>query len=255
MIEARELSRHAVIRHGFFTREGGHSTGLFTSLNCGFGSGDDLGAVARNRQVVSEKLGTTPGGLLTVWQHHSADVVAVTSAWAPMESPRADAMVTALPGLAIAVLTADCAPILFVEPAARVIGAAHAGWKGALAGVTDATVAAMERLGASRSRITAVIGPTISQPAYEVGPELYDRFVDDHPANAQFFSPSLRRSHYYFDLPKYLEKRLSDAGIDTVVDLQVCTYRDEQRFFSFRRVTHRGQERYGRQISAICLIE
>jgi polyphenol oxidase len=255
MIEARELSRHAVVRHGFFTREGGHSTGLYTSLNCGFGSGDDLGAVAQNRQIVSEKIGIVATNLLTVWQHHSADVVAVSSAWAPTESPRADAMVTSTAGLAIAILTADCAPILFVEPSARVIGAAHAGWKGALAGVTDSTIAAMERLGALRSRMTAVIGPTISQPAYEVGPELYERFLDDHPANTRFFSRSLRRPHYYFDLPKYLEKRLSDAGIDTVIDLGVCTYRDEERFFSFRRVTHRGQERYGRQISAICLVE
>jgi len=163
MIEARELSCHTALRHGFFTREGGHSSGIFASLNCGLGSGDDKPTVARNRQVVSERLGVSSARLLTTWQHHSSDAIAVTAPWDAVTPPRGDAIVTATPGIAVAILTADCAPILFADPEAQVIGAAHAGWKGALAGITDSTVAAMERLGARRARVTAVIGPTISQ--------------------------------------------------------------------------------------------
>jgi YfiH family protein len=253
MIEALELSRHRAIRHAFFTREGGHSSGIFASLNCGLGSGDDKATVARNRGVVSERLGVACENLLTVWQHHSSDTIAVTAPWDWAQPPRGDAIVTATPGFAIAILTADCAPILLADPEARVIGAAHAGWKGALAGVTDSTIAAMERLGARRSHITAVIGPTISQAVYEVGSDLIERFVDDDPGNAKFFVPSRRPGHHMFDLPRYLAARLAAAGLASVIDLAICTYRDEQRFFSYRRATHRRHENYGRQISAICL--
>jgi YfiH family protein len=170
-----------------------------------------------------------------------------------MAPPRGDAIVTTTPGIAIAILTADCAPILFADPEAGVIGAAHAGWKGAVGGVTDSTIVAMEKLGASRTRTTAVIGPTISQAVYEVGPELLERFMDEDKTSRRFFKPSHRSNHHMFDLPGYIAKRLADAGIKTVVDLAVCTYRDEERFFSYRRATHRRHDNYGRQISAICL--
>src|SRR5262245_20488193 len=196
MIEALELSRHKALRHGFFTREGGHSSGIYASLNCGLGSGDDKPTVTRNREVVSARLGVVSARLLTTWQHHSSDTIAVTAPWDTASPPRGDAIVTSTPGIAIAILTADCAPILLADPEARVIGAAHAGWKGALAGVTDSTIAAMERLGAGRTRIVAVIGPTISQTVYEVGPELYERYVDDDGANQRFFSPSRRSAHH-----------------------------------------------------------
>jgi len=253
MIEALELSRHAPLRHGFFTREGGHSSGIFSSLNCGFGSGDDKPTVARNREVVSRKLGIPDAALLTTWQHHSCSTIAVTAPWDSVDPPRGDAMVTATPGIALGILTADCAPILFADPKVHVIGAAHAGWKGALAGITDATIAAMEGLGAERSRITAVIGPAISGAVYEVGPELFECFTDDDRGNAKFFTPSRRAGHHMFDLPGYLARRLAQAGLATVVDLAICTYRDEERFFSYRRATHRRHDNYGRQISAICL--
>ena len=253
MIEALELSRHGILRHGFFTREGGHSSGIYASLNCGYGSGDDKEIVARNRATVSDKLGVAGVRLLTTWQHHSSDTIAVTAPWDEVTPPRGDAIVTATPGIAIAILTADCAPILLADPEAGVIGATHAGWKGALAGISDSTIAAMERLGARRNRLTAVIGPTISQAAYEVGPELRERFLDDGNGNAKFFAPSHRSGHYMFDLPRYLAGRLAAAGVAAVIDLAICTYRDEERFFSYRRATHRGHEQYGRQISAICL--
>ena len=253
MIEAIELSRHPTLRHGFFTREGGYSSGIYASLNCGFGSGDDKTTVARNRALVGQKLGVGNEQLLTTWQHHSSDTIAVTAPWDPMAPPRGDAIVTTTPGIAIAILSADCAPILFADPEAGVIGAAHAGWKGAVGGVTDSTIAAMEKLGASRARTTAVIGPTISQVAYEVGPEFFERFMDEDRTSRRFFKSSQRSDHHMFDLPGYIARRLADAGIMTVVDLGVCTYREEERFFSYRRATHRRHDNYGRQISAICL--
>lgn len=246
MIEAAELKRDKAIRHGFFTREGGHSSGLFASLNCGFGSGDDKPTVARNRSVVSSSLGVDH--LLTAWQWHSADALTTDVAWDVLAPPKGDAIVTCTPGIAIAILTADCAPVLFADPSAGVIGAAHAGWKGALAGVTDKTVAAMEKLGAKRDRIVAVIGPTISQESYEVGPDFPDRFE-----TGQFFKPSSRKRHYMFDLPGYLHARIEAQNIASVTDLGLCTYRGEDRFFSYRRATHRSEAHYGRQISAIAL--
>lgn len=253
MIEAPQLTSERRIRHGFFTREGGLSQGLFASLNCGFGSGDDKPTVARNRERVAEQLAAKPDHLLTVRQWHSADPVTVTQVWDVQKPPLGDALVTAVPGLAIGVLTADCAPVLFADPTGGVVGAAHAGWKGALAGVTSAAIAAMEALGARRDRIIAVIGPTISQASYEVGPEFAAPFLKEESGNASFFTASPRNGHHMFDLPGYLKRKLDGSGIAHVVDLGLCTYRGADRFFSFRRATHRAESFYGRQISAIML--
>jgi hypothetical protein len=242
------------ISHGFFTREGGHSTGLFASLNCGMGSGDDRNTVGRNRAIVAERLGVAPHALLSAYQVHSAEAALVTDPWpAEGERPRVDALVTRRKGVALGVLTADCGPVLLADPEAGVIGAAHAGWKGALTGITSATLDLMERQGARRSRIRAVIGPMISQAAYEVGPEFPARFTDQDPANARYFAPSPRPGHAMFDLALYLADRLQAEGVGRVVNLSLCTFSDEQRFFSYRRATHRREKDYGRLISAIAL--
>jgi YfiH family protein len=253
MIEVPELKPASSIRHGFFTREGGHSKGPFASLNCGFGSGDDKTTVARNRAIAGARLHVQESHLLTVWQFHGSDVIVADATWDSLAPPRGDAIVTATPGLAIAVLTADCAPILFADHEAGVIAAAHAGWKGALSGVSDATVVAMERIGARRERIIAVIGPTISQQNYEVGPDFSRAFIEQDAANAAFFAPSPRRNHHMFDLPRYLERRMTLTGVGRVANLDLCTYADEHSFFSYRRATHRHEHNYGRQISAIVL--
>lgn len=241
------------LAHGFFTREGGHSTGIFSSLNCGMGSGDDRDAVQKNRATVAGELGVAADHLLSAWQVHSPDAVVVSAPWAGEERPRVDGLVSKTPGIALGVLTADCGPVLFADAEAGVIGAAHAGWKGALTGVTSRTVAVMEEQGAKRSRITAVIGPTISKDAYEVGPEFPARFIEADVANAQFFTPSKRAGHAMFDLPGYLAARLAAEGVGRVVNLSLCTFSDERRFFSYRRTTHRGEKDYGRLISAIAL--
>lgn len=253
MIEASELKTAKSLRHGFFTRQGGHSSGLFASLNCGFGSGDDKPTVARNRAAIGENLGVADRNLLTVWQWHSADVIIAKEPWDALTPPKGDAIVTTKPGLAIAVLTADCAPLLFADEDAGVIGAAHAGWKGALAGVSDATITVMEENGARRDRITAIIGPTISQDAYEVGPDFATPFIAQAPENADFFKPSTRARHQMFDLPAYLTRRMQRQGVGRVVDMGLCTYSDEDRFYSYRRATHRNEKDYGRQLSAIVL--
>jgi polyphenol oxidase len=253
MIEADAL-RLDGLTHGFFTREGGHSSGPFASLNCGMGSGDDRQTVLRNRAAVAERLGVEPNSLLSAYQVHSAEAVVVTGPWPEEgERPRVDALVTRTPGVALGVLTADCGPVLFADLQARVIGAAHAGWKGALTGVTARTLDVMEGEGAQRSRITAVIGPMISQAAYEVGPEFPARFTEADPANARYFAPSARPGHAMFDLAGYLEHRLKAEGVGSVVNLSLCTFSDEQRFFSYRRATHRREKDYGRLISAIAL--
>ncbi|MEI8179560.1 peptidoglycan editing factor PgeF [Aestuariivirga sp.] len=241
------------ITHGFFTREGGHSTGLFDSLNCGMGSGDDKETVLMNRATVAAKLGVAPDCLLSAWQIHSPDAAVVTGPWVGEDRPRVDALVTKTPGVALGVLTADCGPVLFADAKAKVIGAAHAGWKGALTGVTARTLDTMEEQGASRANITAVIGPMISRTAYEVGPEFPDRFIDVNTANARYFTPSTRAGHFMFDLPNYLAERLRGEGVGTVVNLSLCTFSDERRFFSYRRATHRNEKDYGRLISAIAL--
>lgn len=252
MIQSDALNQPG-LAHGFFTREGGQSSGVFASLNCGMGSGDDREKVAANRALVAQRLGIVPDCLLSAWQVHSADAVVVTGPWTGEERPRADALVCRTPGVGLGVLTADCGPILFADHEARVIGAAHAGWKGALGGITARTLAVMEEQGARRSRITAVIGPMISQSAYEVGPEFPGRFIAADPANRRFFAPAQREGHAMFDLPGYLAARLAAEGAGRVVNLALCTFADERRFYSYRRATHRHETDYGRLISAIAL--
>ena len=240
----------APLRHGFFTRRGGASSGVFAGLNCGLGSSDQTEVVRINRARVARAMEVAPENLVTLHQVHSADVVHVTG---PLtERPRADAMVTATPGLALGVLTADCQPVLFADPRAQVIGAAHAGWRGALDGVLEATVAAMEDLGATRDDITAVIGPSISQAAYEVGPEFIDDFITGDPDNARFFANG-QDGRYHFDLPGFGLHRLRRAGVGHAEWTRHCTYADAARFYSYRRATHAGEADYGRLVSAIRL--
>ena len=253
-IEDDRLAALPGIRHGFFTRAGGVSEGIYASLNCGIGSKDDRALVLENRTRVAAALGSAPERLATPYQVHSADVVVVDTAWAPGKGPKADATVTGRPGIVLGVGTADCGPILFADASARVIGAAHAGWRGARAGVCEATIAAMEGLGARRDRIVAALGPTISQENYEVGAEVRDAFVGDDPSNARFFMPSRVTGRFMFDLPGFIVSRLVAAGV-TAGALQLCTYADESRFFSYRRATHRNEPDYGRLLSAIVLTE
>jgi YfiH family protein len=239
------------IRHGFFTRKGGASSGIFQGLNCGPGSSDQSEIVAINRARVTEAMGLSPDRLTTLHQVHSADVLHVT---APLSEPRpqADAMVTATPGLLLGVLTADCQPVLFADRHAGVIGAAHAGWRGTRDGVLEATLAAMETLGARRDRTIAVIGPTISQAAYEVGPEFVETFLDEDRESARFFANGAG-DRALFDLPGYALWRLRAAGVGQAEWTRHCTYRDPERFFSYRRTTHAGEADYGRLISVIRL--
>lgn len=238
-------------RHGFFTRRGGASSGIFAGLNCGLGSGDQREAVALNRARVAAALLVPPQRLLTLHQVHSAEVVvAGPEGWA--DRPRADAAVTATPGIALGVLTADCAPVLLHEPDAHVIGAAHAGWRGALGGVLEATVTAMEGLGARREAVRAVIGPAISRRAYEVGPEFLQRFLAEEAGHDRFFSPG-QGDRLRFDLPSFVLDRLHTAGVGQAEWIGACTYSDAARFYSCRRATHAGEPDYGRLISAIGL--
>lgn len=252
-ITADALSALPGIRHGFFTRQGGVSEGIYASLNCGVGSADDRAHVLENRARVAAELGVPAGRLATPYQVHSPDVVIVDQVWATGDGPKADAVVTNRPGIAIGVGTADCGPVLFADGAAGVIGAAHAGWKGAFTGVLEATVTAMESLGARRERIVAVLGPTISKSAYEVGPEFRARFLEADAANAAWFTPSERPDHHQFDLPAFIGMRLRTAGLGTVGDLALCTYADPARFFSYRRTTHAGEPDYGRLLHAITI--
>ncbi|MFK7940984.1 MAG: peptidoglycan editing factor PgeF [Roseovarius sp.] len=237
-------------RHGFFTRKGGASSGIFQGLNCGQGSSDLAEAVGINRARVAEAMDVAPDHLMSVHQIHSADVVHMTE---PLtDKPKADAMVTATPGVALGILTADCQPVLLADTQAGVIGAAHAGWKGAQAGVLEATIDAMEALGAKRAAIHAVIGPSISQANYEVGPEFADSFAADDPDMMRFFVNG-QGDRYLFDLPGYGLHRLRLAGVAHAEWTRHCTYEDADRFFSYRRTTHAGEADYGRLISAICL--
>ena len=252
MIQSDAL-KHDGLSHGFFTRQGGFSTGIFSSLNCGLGSGDERDIVLQNRALVAQSLDVGPTHLLSAYQVHSAEIAVVTGPWAGSERPRVDAMVTRTRGVALGILTADCGPVLFADFNAGVIGAAHAGWKGALTGVTSRTLDAMETEGAARAKVTAVIGPMISQAAYEVGPEFPAHFIEADQANRRFFAASGRAGHSMFDLPGYLEARLKAEGVGEVVNLSLCTFSDENRFFSYRRTTHRNEKDYGRLISAISL--
>ncbi|MEI4231362.1 peptidoglycan editing factor PgeF [Roseovarius sp. D22-M7] len=240
----------APLRHGFFTRRGGASSGVFAGLNCGLGSSDQTEIVMINRARVARAMEVAADNIVTVHQVHSAEVVHLTGPVA--ERPRCDGMVTATPGLALGVLTADCQPVLFADARAQVIGAAHAGWRGALDGVLETMVAAMEGLGAVRGDITAVIGPSISQAAYEVGPEFIEAFLDADPDNARFFANG-RDGRYQFDLPAFGLHRLRQAGVGLAEWTRHCTYEDAARFYSYRRTTHAGEADYGRQISAIRL--
>ena len=241
------------IAHGFFTRQGGVSEGVYASLNCGRGSKDVRHAVAENRNRVANHLGVHGSHLLSVYQIHGPEVVTVEDIWEPADRPAADAMVTRRQGIALGVLAADCGPILFADAEAGVIGAAHAGWRGAIGGVMDETVAAMEDLGADRNAIAAVLGPTIAQASYEVGPEFIDAFRSDDADNARFFCPSDKDGHHLFDLPGYVQMRLGRLGLAHTGWTGQDTYAEPARFFSFRRNTHEDEKRYGRMISAISL--
>lgn len=254
-VHAHTLAQLPGIRHAFFTRAGGVSGGIYASLNAGVGSSDDPGNVAENRARMATAMGVPPEHLLTCYQIHSSDVVVAAEPWSADGRPRADAIVTTVPGLAIGVSTADCGPVLFADPQARIIGAAHAGWRGALAGVTDQTIAAMEKFGAARKRIVAALGPMIRQDNYETGADLRDRFVAADQANQRFFRPAAREGHFIFDLAGYVAARLAAAGVGTIEDVDACTYTDAEKFFSYRRMTHRGEADYGRHVSAIVLEE
>jgi len=251
-LEARTLHALEGVRHAFFGRQGGVSEGVYATLNCGPGSKDSREAVLENRRRATAAL--APGAkLVTLYQIHSAEAVTVTEPWDIPDNPKADAMVTNRPGIALGILTADCAPILLADPEARVIGAAHAGWNGALAGVTDSVTAAMVGLGAKRERIRAAIGPCIAQSAYEVGPEFEARFRAADSENARFFARGERPEHWQFDLPAYVAHRLRLSGINQVEDLGVCTYSRPEEFFSYRLTTHRKEPDYGRELSGIVL--
>lgn len=239
------------IRHGFFTREGGVSEGLYLGLNCGLGSKDDTDKVIENRARVAKHLGAARPEVLTLYQVHSAVALTVSGPIAREALPRADAVVTATPGLAVGVLTADCTPVLFADPEAKVVAAAHAGWRGAVGGVLEAAVAEMVAQGAQRARIRAAIGPTINQCCYEVGPEFEAEVLGLDADDARFFRVPAEGARALFDLPGYVEKRLRGLGLAGWERVAPCTYENESLFFSFRRTTHRLEGDYGRQISAI----
>jgi purine-nucleoside/S-methyl-5'-thioadenosine phosphorylase / adenosine deaminase len=242
------------IAHGFFGRKGGVSEGIYASLNCGRGSQDDGAHVMENRRRALAALAPNTQ-LVTCHQIHSAEVVRVAQPWEGANNPEADAMATDRPRIALGILTADCAPILLADGEAGVIGAAHAGWKGALSGVAESVVAAMVGLGANAARIRAAIGPCIGQAAYEVGPEFEARFRAADPDNARFFAPGARHGHFQFDLASYVAQRLIGAGIAEVETIAACTYARDADFYSYRRATHRGEPDYGRDLSAIVIAE
>jgi len=247
------LSAESGIRHGFFTRRGGVSTGLYAALNCGFGSGDDIKNVAENRAVVADTLGCPADSLCTAYQIHSAKAVILDAPWNWRDAPEADALVTHTPGIALGILTADCLPVLFSDSAHGVIAAAHAGWKGAIGGVIEATLESMMQLGAAIPAICASIGPAIAQGSYEVGEEFRDTFLAQDPGNKIYFVHGARAAHYQFDLKAYAKERLKSAGISRINVLAHDTCLQENDFFSYRRATLRGEPVYGRQVSAIAL--
>jgi YfiH family protein len=255
MLHARSLSALAGIRPAFFTRAGGVSDGVYASLNGGVGSNDAPTNVAENRARMAGALGVAPDRLLSAYQIHSPNVVVAETPWTHDRRPRADAIVSRTPGLAIAISTADCGPVLLADREARVIGAAHAGWRGALTGVIESTIAAMEQLGAKRGRIVAAAGPMIRQQNYEVGPDLIGRFLAADAGNDRFFVPAERPEHAMFDLAGYVVERLRQAEIGEIEDLGHCTYADPAQFYSYRRATHRAEPDYGRHVNAIALTD
>lgn len=253
MITLGTLNSAPGIRHAFFTREGGVSEGILASLNCGFGSGDAPERVAENRARAMTSLDLAADRLVTCHQIHSPEVVVVETPWRREDNPRADALVTTRRGIALGILTADCTPVLFADPESGVIGAAHAGWRGALGGVIEATIGAMTRLGAEPARIRAGIGPCIAQRSYEVGPEFPAPFLAEAADNADLFAPSRRQGHFMFDLGSYVERRLARAGIGEIQRAPCDTVAEESRFFSYRRACLKGEKDYGRGLSAIVL--
>lgn len=252
-IEAPTLAGRPGVRHGFFTRAGGVSLGLYDSLNCGLASGDDRERVRANRARAADALGLAATALVTFRQIHSSRVVVVERPWSEDESPQADASVTRVPGIALSALAADCAPVLFADTEAGVIGAAHAGWRGALDGVLENTVAAMIGLGARPGGIVAALGPAIHQPSYEVGREFRDAFLAADPDNRRHFAPGAQPNKFQFDLPGYAMARLSRLALGQIVSLGLDTLADPDRFFSYRRTTLSGERSYGRLLSAIAL--
>ncbi len=250
MLAATNLSALCGLRHGFLTRRGGVSTGLYSSLNTGFSADDSRENVLENRRRALHRIGANSACLITGQQTHSTTVHIVQNS---TESPCADALVTNQPQIALGVLTADCGPVLFADPHARIIATAHAGWQGAFGGICAATVTTMEQLGAKRAHIQTAIGPCIAQKSYEVGPEFFTRFCADHADNAAFFLPSAREGHHLFDLRGYIRGCLEKAGIESVEVLQNDSYREEDLFFSWRRTCHRNEADYGRGLSVICL--
>jgi YfiH family protein len=255
MINAAAIGSVPGVRHGFFTRLGGVSQGLYASLNCGYGSGDDAGRVADNRHRAMDRLGRSGDDLVTVYQVHSANALVVEAAggWAADAAPRADGMATNVAGVALGVLAADCAPVLLADGEAGVVGAAHAGWRGARAGILEATVAAMARLGARPTAMVAGIGPCIQRRSYEVGPEYHADFVAEEADSADLFQPARRSGHFLFDLPGYVARRLRRMNLAAVEVLPFDTLRDDARFFSYRRNALDGERDYGRGLSAIVL--
>jgi YfiH family protein len=259
MITLRTLDadapRHPAIRHGFFTREGGVSEGVYASLNCGFGSRDDPAKVERNRAIAAARLGLGVERLVSCHQVHGTATITVERPWLRAANPRADGMVSAVPGIALGVLAADCAPVLFADPAAGIIGAAHGGWRGTLAGIMEATVAAMSALGAAPARIRAGIGPCIAQQSYEVGPEFRATFAAADPTSAGFFLPAARPGHFLFDLPGCIADRLARLGLAAVERALHDTAAEDALFFSYRRACLRGEPDYGRGLAAIALAD
>jgi purine-nucleoside/S-methyl-5'-thioadenosine phosphorylase / adenosine deaminase len=252
-IRLAALDDCGAIKHAFFTRQGGVSKGFYASLNCGYGSGDDADLVEQNRTIAMRMLGLSADRLVTCRQIHSVGVVTVATAWRRETAPAADGMVTNQPGLALGVLAADCAPVLLCDPAAGVIGAAHAGWRGALRGVAEATVDAMENLGAQRGRMRVAIGPCIGPASYEVGPEFPPPIVADDPAAERYFAPARRTGHFMFDLARYVEHRLSCFGVPMVERAPCDTLADPEQFFSYRRARLRGESAFGLGLSAIAI--
>ena len=257
MIDGTVLSAENLISdgiaHGFFTRQGGVSTGEYDSLNCGYGSDDDRADVAENRRRIAQHIGASAHDITTVYQVHSAEVVHVEESFSRDAVPKADALVTKTAGLPIGALAADSTPVLFADAEAKVIGAAHSGWRGAVGGVLHATVEAMVKLGAEKQKICAAIGPTIHQANYEVGPEFQAQFLEQNPNHGRFFKVLTEGGRPHFDLPGYCRHSLQETGIGNITDINRCTYADDSLFYSYRRKTHRSEADYGRQISAIVI--
>ena len=251
MISDKNLEKIKSVKHGFLTKNGGVSTGIFASLNCGFGSGDDKEAVEKNRKAALKTCGLERHKLFTLNQIHSNNVIVLREAVLPEPEPQADGIVTDVSGIALGILTADCGPVLFSSSDGKVVGACHAGWRGAKNGVVEKTVASMQKLGADIKTITAVIGPCIGADSYEVGPEFYDNFLKESPENKKFFKKSKKTSKFLFDLSGYIEGKLKSIGVVNVFNTRKDTLKDEKNFFSYRRNTLKGLKDYGRLISII----